>query len=592
MPPAVDTSVADRLTPKPAARELFSSLVEVLELRAAEQPSDAAYIFVSERGSEEGRLTFADLDRQARAVAAQLLDRARPGDRALLLFPSGLDFIRTFFACLLAGVIPVPMMIPRRASSRDAANAILADCSPRLAVTTRGVATTRPDVIERFQTSECECMVLPQSQDPQSHHPSRHVRLPAPTRDDIAFLQYTSGSTSQPKGVMVSHGNLLANSEMIRIALGTTRASTFVSWVPHYHDLGLILNILQTLYVGAPCVLMAPVSFMQRPLGWLKAIHAYRAEVATGPNFAFDLCVLRFRPEQMQGLDLSSWKVVPNGAEPVRADTLHRFASTFAPYGFDAGALYPAYGLAEATLLVSAGRRGHGVLTREVSRAELQQGRAAPPARSEDAQVLVSCGHALVGERIAIVDPESRRRCGTHGIGEIWVNGPNVTKGYWQNAAATETTFRARIEGEGDDTWLRTGDLGFLSDTGDLFVTGRIKDVIIVRGMNHYPQDIENTVQNIHPALTRNGGAAFTSIDEDGREKLVVIQEVERRYRHHLANEDLVDSIREAVVDEHEINIDEILFIGPGALPKTTSGKIQRALTRKLWLAGQLDLLE
>ncbi len=587
MKPPADTSPAERTEQPAASRQPFASLVDLLRYRAAEQPHDRAYVFLSERGNEEAQLTFADLDGQARALATSLLQRAQPGDRALLLFPPGRDFVGAYFACLVAGLIPVPMMIPRRASSRDAANAILADCTPRLALTTSLVATTRPDVTERFQTADCQWMVVGR-QDPAGGN----VRFPTVGADDIAFLQYTSGSTSEPKGVMVSHGNLLENSEMIRIALGNSRASTFVSWVPHYHDMGLILNILQTLYLGATCVLMAPVSFMQRPLGWLRAIASYRAEVATAPNFAFDLCVLRFRADQMQGVDLSSWKVALNGAEPVRADTLDRFAATFGPYGFDARSLYPAYGLAEATLLVAGGRRGQRALTRRVSRAELQKGCAAAPLVQDDAQVLVGCGRALVGERVAIVDPNTLRRCDVDVVGEIWVNGANVAKGYWRRPDATASTLRARIEGEGDRAWLRTGDLGFLDAAGELFVTGRIKDVIIVRGMNHYPQDIENTVQNAHPALTRNCGAAFTIADADGREKLVVVQEVERTFRRQIATADLADSIREAVVDEHEVNVDEIVLIGPGALPKTTSGKVQRALTRRLWLDGRLDVVK
>ena len=564
----------------------FASLVDLLRYRASTQADDRAFVFLSDRGVEEAQLTFVELSRAAHALAASLLRRARAGDRAILLFPQGLDFVVAFLGCMVAGLIPVPLMIPRRVSLRDSSHAIVADCSPRLVLTTQAVATTRPDVIERFKAADCEWMFLPIVAD------AGLADVPGPGAEDIAYLQYTSGSTSNPKGVMVSHRNILENSEMMRIALGTTRTSTFVSWVPHYHDLGLILNILHPLHVGTLCVLMAPVSFMERPLGWLRAIHAYRAEVTTAPNFAFDLCVQRFRPDPMRGLDLSGWKVALNAAEPVRADTLDRFAATFAPYGFTANALYPAYGLAEATLLVTASRRGDGAVIREASRAALQKGRVVAPATPQDAQTWVGCGSALKDVRMAIVDPDSCRRLGPDTVGEVWVNAPSIAKGYWQNAAATAATFGARIAGEGRDAWLRTGDLGFVAGSGELFITGRMKDLIIIRGMNHYPQDIENTVQTVDPALRPNCGAAFTVADAEGREMFIVVQEVERTYRRQIAVSELIDSIREAVVNEHEINPDEIFLLRPGALPKTTSGKVQRNHTRALWQVGLLDVLE
>jgi acyl-CoA synthetase (AMP-forming)/AMP-acid ligase II len=563
-----------------------ASLVDLLRYRARNQADERAFAFLSDRGVEEAQITFGELSRAAHALAASLLRRAGTGDRAILLFPQGLDFVVAFLGCMVAGLVPVPLMIPRRVSLRDSSRAITADCAPRLVLTTQAVATTRPDMIERFKAADCEWMFLPIVED------GGLADVPGLGAEDIAYLQYTSGSTSNPKGVMVSHRNILENSEMMRIALGTTQASTFVSWVPHYHDLGLILNILHPLYVGSLCVLMAPVSFMERPLGWLRAIHTYRAEVTTAPNFAFDLCVQRFRPDPMRGLDLSCWKVALNAAEPVRADTLQRFAATFAPYGFDANALYPAYGLAEATLLVTASRRGDGAVIRESSRAALQKGEVAAPATPEDAQTWVGCGTALKDVRMAIVDPDTFRRLGPDRVGEVWVNAPSVTQGYWQNPGATAATFAARIAGEGPDAWMRTGDLGFVANSGELFITGRIKDLIIIRGMNHYPQDIEDTVYAVDPALRPNCGAAFTVADAEGREKFIVVQEVERTYRHQVAVSELVDSIREAVVNEHEINPDEIFLLRPGTLPKTTSGKVQRNLTRALWHDGLLDVLE
>ncbi|HEY4469684.1 MAG TPA: fatty acyl-AMP ligase [Stellaceae bacterium] len=580
--------------PDPADRDLaviaaLPSLTALLRHRAATQPDDRAYIALSDRGGEESAIAFAELDRAAANLAARIAKRTEPGARALLLFPMGIDFLTAFFACLYAGIIAVPMMVPRRQSTRDASSSILADCEPRLALTTRELLSgMRGDLVGRLHHAELEWLAV---DDAAEHAAEADPATHEARREDIAFLQYTSGSTSAPKGVMVSHGNLLANLEMIRIACGNTRASTYVSWVPLYHDMGLILNALQALYVGALCVLIPPLAFLQRPWLWLRAISDYRAEVAGGPNFAFDLCVERQRPEQLAGIDLSRWKLAFVGAEPVLARTIERFTATFRPYGFAPQAMWPGYGMAEATLLVSGGRRGEGPVVRNVSRAGLLRHEAVAPPGADDAQPIVGCGRALTGEEIAIVDPESRLRLPDGRVGEIWVSGPNVAQGYWCNPEATEATFGARIEGEDDRAWLRTGDLGFLDATGELFITGRIKDVIIIRGANHYPQDIEDTVQQSHPALRRHGGAAFTVADNEKGEQLVIVQEVERTERHRILAAQLVRQIRKAIVTEHDIVPRDVALLRPGALPKTTSGKIQRALARQLWLTGGLDRL-
>lgn len=558
------------------------SLVALLARRAAEQADDRAYVFVSDRGTEEAALTFRQLRETATALAARLIASAQPGDRAILVFPPGIEFMVAFFGCLMAGIIAVPMMMPRRNSARDSSAAILANCTPALALTTSTIAL-RGDLRARFAQENIRWIEVDLTE-----AAGATVDLQEPAPDDIAFLQYTSGSTSEPKGVMVSHANLLANLEMIRIALGNTRQSTYVNWVPLYHDMGLILNALQALYVGATCVLMAPNAFMQRPLGWLRAISHYRAEVACGPNFGFDLCVSRYRADQMDGVDLSSLRIALNGAEPVRADTIARFIETFAPHGFDPRAIYPAYGMAEATLLISGGTRGGGHVMRSVSRTALQAHAAEAPADPGDAQFVVGCGCALTGEQIAIVNPESRQRLAADNVGEIWISGANVARAYWRNDAATREELNAKIAGE-DGRWLRTGDLGFLDHTGELFVTGRIKDLIIIRGINHYPQDIERTVQSQDSALRENCGAAFSVPDEHGEEDLVIVQEVERTARHSIDTGEIKGQIREAIADSHELSARHIALIRPGALPKTTSGKIQRKLARRLWLDGGFE---
>jgi acyl-CoA synthetase (AMP-forming)/AMP-acid ligase II len=565
----------------------FTSLVDLLRYRAAKQPNDRAYVLLSDQGQEESVLTFAELDQRASDVAARLA-HGQIGNRALLLFGPGLDFIIAYFGCLLAGVIAVPMMLPRRNSSLDSSASILADCSPRFALTNAHLGGARPDVLERFQGYEMEWLFLDQE---SGRLLDQNRLLPTPGPEDLAFLQYTSGSTSDPKGVMVTHGNLIENLEMIRVTLDNTGQSTYVNWVPLYHDMGLILNVLQSLYVGATCVLLAPVTFIQRSLQWLRAIHNYRAEVAGGPNFAFDLCVRRFRADQVKDLDLSSWKVAFNAAEPVRADTIERFAATFSPYGFDPRAMCPLYGMAEATVLISGGGRGAGPVIRTVSRKAFQRHQVAGPAGHDDAHRVVGCGRNIIGQRIAIVDPETRRRLEADHIGEVWVGGPHVCKGYWSNPATTRSTFQARIEGE-DEFWLRTGDLGFIDQAGELFITGRIKDVIIVRGINYYPQDIENTVYDSHPALRRYCGAVFSVLTENTEEKVVLVQEVERVHRRDLEIDEIIGCIREAVVNEHEIALDSIVLIRPGSIPKTTSGKIQRNLARRMWLQNSFKAVD
>jgi acyl-CoA synthetase (AMP-forming)/AMP-acid ligase II len=565
--------------------ETFSSLVALLAKRAETQPDARAYIFLSDRGAEETVLTFRELHDAARALAVRLAEVTRPGDRAMLVFPPGLEFVVAFFGCLIARVIAVPMMMPRRQSARDSSAAIMANCEPAIALTSSAFAI-RGDLQERFSREGLQWLAV--DLDTAPTQAAADLRLPA--REDIAFLQYTSGSTSEPKGVAVSHGNLLANLEMIRISLGNTERSTYVNWVPLYHDMGLILNTLEALYVGALCVLMAPNAFTQRPLNWLRAISDYRAEVACCPNFGYDLCVSRYRAEQMQGVDLSSWKIALNGAEPVHAETIEQFIKTFAGHGFDPRATFPAYGMAEATLLISGGSRGAGHVTRDVSRAALQAHRAEAPADAADSQTLVGCGRALEGERIAIVDPDTRARLPVDQVGEVWVNGANVAGAYWKNPDATKTGLHARIASDDDSaSWLRTGDLGFLDSAGELFITGRIKDLIIVRGINHYPQDIERTVQAAHAALRANCGAAFSVSDEHDDEALVVVQEVERTERNRIDGAEMKGLIREHVTDQHELFARHIVLIRPGTLPKTTSGKIQRSLARRLWSDGQFE---
>ncbi|MBV9824305.1 MAG: fatty acyl-AMP ligase [Alphaproteobacteria bacterium] len=563
------------------------TLCDVLRRHAESDPERLAYTWLSDRGSPERSVSFGELARRATALAHTLRERAEPGERVLLLCPNGIDFMIGFFGSLLAGLIAVPMMLPRRQAARDASVSIVANCAPRIALAPAAlIAGERGELTSRVAVSGLHWVAIDEPP------PAPRAPLPVLQPNDIAFLQYTSGSTAAPKGVMVSHANLMANLVMIEAAFGNSRESTYVSWVPLYHDMGLITNALQAAYLGAHCVLMAPVAFIQRPAIWLRAISDYGAEVAGGPNFTFDLCVERARPDQLEGIDLSRWKVAFNGAEPVRAQTLRRFAEAFAAYGYAANTMYPAFGMAEGTVLITAGNRGRDPITRTISRGGLLRDRAVAATGAADALEVVACGHALPGENVAIVDPEDRLRCGPDEVGEIWVRGPNIAHGYWQAPEASEAVFAATIaDDSSNQDWLRTGDLGFLDAAGELFITGRRKDMIIIRGANHYPQDIEDTVQNCHPGLRRYGGAAFAVSDAQGPERLVVVQEIERTYRNQIEPAELIRQIRTAIVNDHEIVPRAIELLRPGSLPKTTSGKIQRSLSRELWLAGALDRL-
>ena len=540
-----------------------ATLAELIALRAERQGDDPAFRFFDGRGELAAELTYRGLWRKAAGVAAALREHAKPGDRALLVYPPGLDFLVGFLGCALARVVPAPLALPRRLAGRDASAAILADCRPALGLT----------VAEKLELGDRLPLAGPWIATDRLAESEDSPDPPAP--EELALLQYTSGSTSAPKGVMVRHANLIANLGMIAKALGNGARSAYASWTPLFHDMGLILNALQALYVGAPCHLMAPGQFVQRPLTWLKLISRYRIDVAGCPNFGYDLCVDRFRPEAVEGLDLSSWRIAFNGAEPVRRETLERFAAAFAPYGFRREAFYPCYGMAEATLLISGPRPGEPVATR--------------PADG-DLTPFVACGRALDGESLAIVDPETFERRPLGAVGEIWARGPHIARGYWRKPEATEATFRARIAGE-EGEWLRTGDLGFLDADGRLYPVGRIKDLIIIRGANHHPQDIERTVEECHPALSRHNGAAFAADFGEG-EQLVIVQEVERAGRGSLDGEEIENAIREAVTEAHEVAPRQVVLLRPGTLPKTTSGKIQRSLARRLFLEGRLALFE
>jgi natural product biosynthesis luciferase-like monooxygenase protein len=560
------------------------TLVDLLCRRASEQPDRLAYSFLADGEIEERRMTYGDLDRRARSIASLLQSLNAEGERALLLYPPGLDYIAAFFGCLYAGAVAVPVYPPRQNKTLSRIAAIIADAQPAVALTTSHILAKMSPLIA---TDSGLNFMRWEAVEGEAGGHQNEWREQAITGETLAFLQYTSGSTGAPKGVMLSHHNLLHNSALLRRSFEYTPESYCVSWLPVYHDMGLIGGVLQPLYGGFPCALMSPVSFLRRPVRWLETISSRKATLSGGPNFAYELCVRRITPEQLSSLDLGSWRTAFNGAEPIRAETIDRFAEAFAPCGFRREAFYACYGLAEATLIVSGGRNSDPPLIKHFQTRELENKRAVESiSEDDDVRRLVGCGGAPPGAKVIIIDPESLTGCPPEEVGEVWVSGDSVARGYWDRASETNDTFRAFTSDTLEGPFLRTGDLGFLQG-GELFITGRLKDLIIVRGLNHYPQDIELTVERSHPSLRPGCGAAF-SVEVNGEERLVVVQEVDR---HQEGFGEIIERIRRRVVEEHELQLYAAILIKPGSLPKTSSGKVRRRDCRSAFLDGAFECI-
>ena len=566
----------------------YSTLVELLSWRANQQTDKQAYIFMNNGNVEGASLSYGELDRQAKAIAAQLQKSQIKGERVLLLYPQSLEFIAAFFGCLYAGAIAIPAPAPeasRLKRTLPRLQAIAKDAQASFVLTTRGIISLIDEKSQQNSGFEALQWLATEEIDREL---AKDWQAPNLANDALAYLQYTSGSTSTPKGVAISHQNVLFHCANLQKACGYGTDSVTVTWMPYFHDYGLVEGLLEPLYNGHPCYYMSPFSFIRRPFHWLQTISRYRATHSQAPNFAYEQCLRRITPEQRRELDLSSWQVAGNAAEPINPKVLESFIQTFAPCGFRPQTMCPAYGLAEATLLVSASSATEAPVILEFQPAALETGRAVKADDSEQVvRRLVGCGSLVCDTKVVIVNPETMTRCEENQVGEIWVSDPSVAQGYWQRETETKETFQAYLQDSGEGPFMRTGDLGFIHD-GQLFISSRIKDVIIIRGTNHYPQDIEWTVQESHSALRPEHGAAF-SVQLDGEERLIIAQEVERSSQKQLDVDEVVDTICRTVSEQYEVQTYAVVLLKKGTIPKTSSGKIQRSACRKHFLENSFD---
>ena len=560
----------------------FASFAELLLDRAQKHPHRVCFRFLS---SEENALqtrSYLELDVHARQIAGYLRERTEPGTRAVLLFPSGLNFIDAIFGCFYSGLIAVPLPPPLGLHMLGRLEETIQDARPAVGLTTQGMLQRlRSRWDELPSLSEFEWIAF----EDQLTGPQLPPRRASP--QELALIQYTSGSTGSPKGVMLTHDNLLRSAAQVHVAFGSPRYGNdkMVCWLPLFHDMGLMSGVLGPLYSGIEAIIMSPAAVAQRPVRWLEAIGRFKATLSGCPNFGYDQCISRISDEERRSVDLSTWQVAFCGAETIRHETLEKFEAAFARSGFRREAFLPCYGLAEATVALTASREpAPYILT--LSAESLRDGYVVDvpcPGQS-----IVACGRPISGVRVLIVDPERRSLCPPGRVGEIWAKGPNVAKGYWNKPEQTNEVFEAVLADTGEGPFLRTGDLGFIRD-GRLYVTGRAKDMIIVRGLNYYPQDIEASAERSHDALIRGGAVAF-GIDQGAGERMVIVQEVRRTARRKV--DGVCAAIRTAIAQEHAVVPWAILLVWQGRLPKTTSGKIRRAACRFMLLRGELEPLD
>lgn len=560
------------------------TMISVLRKHVQDKGDQVLYHFLDVAPERKNTLTYRELYSAAEELAGHLLLRHKKGDRALMLYESTADFIIAFFACLLAGVVAVPAYPPRKNQKMDRLSKLVVDADASVIMTTTKIASIS---ITHFQENSLfKGVQLLVSDDiaPLDVLP----KFPEIFPDDLAFLQYSSGSTGDPKGVMITHANMVVNQTRISASFGDTPETVGSSWLPYFHDMGLSGGILQPLFVGFPVFLMSPTWFLQNPARWLRAIMENNIEIAGGPNFAWKLCIDKIRDEEIEGLDLSCWKVAFNGAEPISAETLKGFVKRFGPYGFNAKALMPCYGMAEATLFVSAYGRYDEAVYLEIDKASFTHNKAVPAKDGADSQELVSSGHTWFDDELKIVDPESRLELPEGDVGEIWFKSASNAIGYWKKPELTEATLNACLADSNEGGWLRTGDLGFVQrqqEKNNVFVTGRLKDMIIIRGRNYYPQDIETVVARSFPAFMEDSTAVFT-LPVGGTEGIVVVQEVKRTELRKINTHEAIQAVLKEVAEKLELSLHNVVLIKPASIAKTSSGKIQRARNRMLYLDG------
>jgi amino acid adenylation domain-containing protein/non-ribosomal peptide synthase protein (TIGR01720 family) len=563
--------------------KLFTTLIDILRYRAKYQGDQKAYTFLKDGDKDEISYTYETLDIRARSIAAWLQSKVRSGERVMLLYHQGLDFISAFYGCLYAGVIAVPGYPPEGQHRRTARlQAVVKDAGARIVLTTT-------DVLANMDIQNSKALVGLDMEwfptDTLSEIWAKDWIEPEIDRDTVTYLQYSSGSTGEPKGIMVSHGNMLDNSAIICERLQHTKDDVSVSWLPIFHDLGLIGCVIQPMYVGFHAVSLSPYQYVVNPFLWLKAIDRFRGTTTCCPNFGFDLCVRKTSPVQRASLDLSSWRVAVNCAEPVRYQTLEKFTEVFSPHGFRAEAHYPMYGMAETTLFITGASWDQKPLYRSISIPDLTKGHV-HVSDDQNARMMVGCGPAGTGLTIEIVDPKTLKRSDPNTVGEVWVKGTSVAHGYWNRPEQSKQDFGAYIDGDGP--YLRTGDLGYFID-GELFLAGRYKDLVIIRGKNLYPQDLELTVESCSSFCRPGCGAAF-SID-DGEEKLIIVQELRKDAIELVDIAQLARQIQQALAEEHGVTCHELVFIEENSVQKTSSGKIQRRACKKAYVEEKLHVV-
>ena len=562
------------------------NLSVLLSEKAALYPDFPIYNYLADGESDIKILTYSDFEVKSKAVAANLQALGLEGQRVLLLFPQGLDYLIALFGCFYAKVIAVPAYPPRNNRNLQRLEAIISDCDAKAIIAdTKGVEhliKMKRD-FSAFKIFAIESLLAQEES----------YQIQTIASDQIAYLQYTSGSTGNPKGVVIRHENMLHNIKCQEEIFGDEEihGRTFCTWAPMYHDMGL-MSMMTALKTEGVCYFMSPVHFIQKPARWLQAISKYGAEYSLGPNFAFDYCTDRVLDEEMEGVDLSKWGYVTNGSEQVRLDTLIRFSDRFKNWGFDIKAFCPAYGMAETTLIVSTIKGTQAVRAiNKNTEAVIDLSSLSDITIDDPHAYLTSTGELVADAKVAIVAPNSLEVLADGKEGEIWVDNPgSIASGYWQNEEATNASFKQTLDSVPGHTFLRTGDLGFMKD-GHLYITGRIKDMIIIRGRNYYPQDIELIIQESHEALEPHSGAAF-AIDDGQEEKLVIVQEINRNYLRTVDTKELINLIRKTVAQEFDVVPSQIVLIKPLSLPKTSSGKIQRYLAREQMLEGKLRILD